>query len=89
MIQKKIRNLICAGLGLVLCVLLCGGIGMTSQAAETKTYGDFTYEEGKNAFKDINKNVTITVKGTKKAKTALKKQLKKKSIGYVKTWKIK
>ena len=89
MIQKKIRNLICAGLGLALCVLLCGGIGMTSQAAETKTYGDFTYEEGKNAFKGINKNVTITVKGTKKAKTALKKQLKKKSIGYVKTWKIK
>ena len=89
MIQKKIRNLICAGLGLVLCVLLCGGIGMTLQAAETKTYGDFTYEEGKNAFKGINKNITITVKGTKKAKTALKKQLKNKSIGYVKTWKIK
>ena len=89
MIQKKIRSLIYAGLGLVLCVLLCGGIGMTSQAAETKTYGDFTYEEGKNAFKGINKNITITVKGTKKAKTDLKKQLKKKSIGYVKTWKIK
>ena len=92
MIQKKIRNLICAGLGLVLCVLLCGGIGMTLQAAETKTYGDFTYEEGKNAFKGIIKNVTITVKGTKTAKTAktaLKKQLKNKSIGYVKTWKIK
>ena len=44
---------------------------------------------GKNAFKGINKKATITVKGTKKAKTALKKQLKKKSIGYVKTWKIK
>ena len=43
----------------------------------------------KNAFKGINKKATITVKGTKKAKTALKKQLKKKSIGYVKTWKIK
>ena len=43
----------------------------------------------KNAFKDINKKATITVKGTKKAKAALKKQLKKKSIGYVKTWKIK
>ena len=27
MIQKKIRSLIYAGLGLVLCVLLCGGIG--------------------------------------------------------------
>ena len=44
---------------------------------------------GKNAFKGINKKANITVKGTKKAKTALKKQLKKKSIGYVKTWKIK
>ncbi|EDO57151.1 leucine-rich repeat domain-containing protein [Clostridium sp. L2-50] len=43
----------------------------------------------KNAFKGINKKATITVKGTKKAKTALKKQLKKKSVGYVKTWKIK
>ena len=43
----------------------------------------------KNAFKGINKKATITVKGTKKAKTALKKQLKKKSTGYVKTWKIK
>ena len=43
----------------------------------------------KNAFKGVNKKVSITVKGTKKAKTALKKQLKKKSIGYVKTWKIK
>ena len=43
----------------------------------------------KNAFKGIDKKATITVKGTKKAKTALKKQLKKKSIGYVKTWKIK
>ena len=43
----------------------------------------------KNAFKGINKKATITVKGTKKAKTALKKQLKKKSIGYGKTWKIK
>ena len=43
----------------------------------------------KNAFKGINKKASITVQGTKKAKTALKKQLKKKSIGYVKTWKIK
>ena len=43
----------------------------------------------KNAFKGINKKATITVKGTKKAKTALKKKLKKNSIGYVKTWKIK
>ena len=43
----------------------------------------------KNAFKGIDKKATITLKGTKKAKTALKKQLKKKSIGYVKKWKIK
>ena len=50
MIQKKIKSLIYADLGLVLCVLLCGGIGMTSQAAETKTYGDFTYEEGKDGI---------------------------------------
>lgn len=43
----------------------------------------------KNAFKGINKKAVITVKGTKKAKTAIKKKLKKSSIGYVKTWKIK
>ena len=43
----------------------------------------------RSLFKGIKKNATITVKGTKKAKTALKKQLKNKSIGYVKTWKIK
>lgn len=43
----------------------------------------------KNAFKGIHKKATITVKGTKNAKTALKKKLKKKSIGYVKTWKLK
>ena len=45
MIQKKIRSLIYAGLGLVLCVLLCGGIGMTAQAAKTETYEGFTYAE--------------------------------------------
>ena len=45
MIQKKIRSLIYAGLGLILCVLLCGGIGMTAQAAEIKTYEGFTYTE--------------------------------------------
>ena len=43
----------------------------------------------RSVFKGVKKNVTISVKGTKKAKTALKKQLKKKSVGYVKTWKIK
>ena len=43
----------------------------------------------KNAFKGINKKATITVKDAKKAKTTLIKKLKKSSIGYVKTWKIK
>ncbi len=60
MIQKKIRSLLYAGLGLVLCVLLCGGIGMTAQAAETKTYNGFTYEENES-------EITITkYKGNKK-----------------------
>ena len=43
----------------------------------------------KSAFKGINKKATITVKGAKKAKATLIKKLKKSSIGYVKTWKIK
>ena len=43
----------------------------------------------KNAFKGIKKNAAITVKGKKQAKTALKKKLKKSSIGYVRTWKLK
>jgi hypothetical protein len=43
----------------------------------------------KNAFKGINKKATITLKGAKKAKTALKKKLKKSSVGYIKTWKFK
>ena len=60
MMQKKIRSLIYAGLGLILCVLLCGGGGMTAQAEESKTYGDFTYEEAKDG-------ITITkYKGDKK-----------------------
>ncbi len=50
MMQKKIKSLIYAGLGLILCVLLCGGIGMTAQAEESKTYGDFTYEEAKDGI---------------------------------------
>ena len=50
MIQKKLKSLICAGLGLILCVLLCGVIGMTAQAEESKTYGDFTYEERTNGI---------------------------------------
>ena len=50
MIQKKIRSLIYAGLGLILCVLLCGGIGMTAQAAEIKTYEGFTYTENENGI---------------------------------------
>ena len=44
---------------------------------------------GKGAFKGVSKKTTITLKGTKKAKTTLKKKLKKSSVGYVKTWKIK
>jgi hypothetical protein len=44
---------------------------------------------GKSAFKGIKKNATLKVKGTKKAKAALKKALKKTKVGYVKTWKIK
>ena len=60
MMQRKIRSLIYAGLGLILCVLLCGGGGMTAQAEESKTYGDFTYEEAKDG-------ITITkYKGDKK-----------------------
>ena len=45
MMQKKLRSLIYAGVGLILCVLLCGGIGMTAQAAKEKTYNGFTYED--------------------------------------------
>lgn len=44
---------------------------------------------GKGAFKGVSKKMTITLKGTKKAKTTLKKKLKKSSVGYVKTWKFK
>ena len=45
MMQKKIRSLLYAGLGIVLCVLLCGGVGMTAQAEEEKTYDGFSYVE--------------------------------------------
>ena len=44
------------------------------------------------ATKKVEEKVDLgkeTVEETKKAKIDLKKQLKKKSIGYVKTWKIK
>ena len=44
---------------------------------------------GKGAFKGVSKKMTITLKGTKKAKTTLKKKLKNSSVGYVKTWKFK
>ena len=47
MIQKKIKSLIYAGLGLVLCVLLCGGIGMTAQA---ESDGYFTYKENESGI---------------------------------------
>ena len=62
MIQKKIRSLIYAGLGLVLCVLLCGGIGMTAQAEE-ETYNGFTYYQ---SWSD-----TITISGYKGNKTEI------------------
>ena len=48
--QKKIRSLLYAGLGLVLCVFLCGGIGMTAQAEESKTYEGFTYAENEDGI---------------------------------------
>ena len=63
MIQKKIRSLIYAGLGLVLCVLLCGGIGMTAQAEE-ETYNGFTYVY--ESWSD-----TITILGYKGNKTEI------------------
>lgn len=44
---------------------------------------------GKIAFKGIHKKAAFKVNGAKKAKSALKKKLKVKKIGYVKTWKIK
>ena len=63
MIQKKIRSLIYAGLGLVLCVLLCGGIGMPAQAEE-ETYNGFTYVY--ESWSD-----TITIFGYKGNKTEI------------------
>ena len=47
MMQKKLRSLIYAGVGLILCVLLCGGLGMTAQA---ESYDDFTYEDNENGI---------------------------------------
>ena len=44
---------------------------------------------GKSAFKGIHKKATFKINRAKKAKSALKKKLKVKKIGYVKTWKIK
>ena len=61
----------------------CGNVKkITITAGNLKTIG-------KNALKGINKKAVITVKGSKKAKAELKKMLKNKKIGYVKTWKIK
>lgn len=62
MMQKKLRSLIYAGLGLILCVLLCGGIGMTAQAAKEKTYNGFTYED---------QGYGIVITGYKGSKTEL------------------
>ena len=47
MIRQKIKSLIYAGIGLVLCVLLCGGMSMTAQAEE-RTDDGFYYEENKD-----------------------------------------
>ncbi len=44
---------------------------------------------GKSAFKGIHKKAAFKVNGAKKAKSALKKKLKVKKTGYVKSWKIK
>ncbi len=43
----------------------------------TMTAGRFLKSVGKGAFKGVSKKTTITLKGTKKAKTTLKKKLKK------------
>ena len=53
MISQKIKSLIYAGIGLVLCVLLCGGMSMTAQAEE-RTDDGFYYEENKDG------GITIT-----------------------------
>ena len=53
MIRQKIKSLIYAGIGLVLCVLLCGGMSMTAQAEE-RTDDGFYYEENKDG------GITIT-----------------------------
>lgn len=55
---------------------------ITIQSKKIKTIG-------KHAFKGINKKASFTLKGTNSTKKALKKKLKKTSVGYVKTWKFK
>ena len=44
---------------------------------------------GKNAFKNINKKALFKLKGSKKEKKIMSKRIRKKKIGYRKTWKIK
>lgn len=44
---------------------------------------------GKNSFKNINKNACFKLKGNKNAKKIMRKRIKKKKIGYRKTWNIK
>ena len=48
--KNKIRSLIYVGVGLILCVLLCGGFGMTAQAEDEDIYVDFVYEESENGI---------------------------------------
>ena len=48
--KNKIRSLIYVGVGLILCVLLCGGFGMTAQAEDEDIYVDFDYEESENGI---------------------------------------
>ena len=75
MIQKKIRSLIYAGLGLVLCVLLCGGIGMTAQAEE-ETYNGFTYSY--QSWSD-----TITGYKGNKTEIVIPGEIKGKKVGNI------
>ena len=82
MMQKKIRSLIYAGLGLVLCVLLCGEIGMTAQAAEKKTYNGFTYEENES-------DITITKYTGNKTKLVIPEEIDGKKVTSIRWYAFK
>ena len=70
MIQKKIKSLIYAGIGLVLCVLLCGGTGITAKA---ESYGDFSYEENESG-------ITITGYTGNKTKLVIPEEIDGKKV---------